>query len=155
MNIQKMIAKTFAPAMHWFACLGLLSALAMPGVALAHSNEYLATIKGDHGGMLRMVDMYHFELVVKDGEVRVWVTDHGDTAQATQGADGSLRLLTGASSITVKLKPEGANELVGRDSRIRAAAGTRIILTVAMKGQTPLQVRYALNDLKAGDTGKH
>lgn len=155
MNIQEMTANTYGTARRWLACLGLLSALGMADAALAHSNEYLATIKGDHGGMLRMADMYHFELMVKDGEVRVWVTDHGGTAQATQAADGSLRLLSGTGSMTVKLKPEGANELVGRDSRIRAAAGTRIILTVAMKGQTPVQVRYALNDLKAGDTGKH
>ncbi len=155
MAIQKSIASTLAQAMRWIACLGLLSALALPGAALAHSNEYLATIKGDHGGMLRMADMYHFELMVKDGEARVWVTDHGDTAQSTREAEGSLRFVSGTRSMTVKLKPDGANELVGKDARIRAMDGSKVILTVTMKGQQPVQARYALGDMKAGGTGKH
>jgi len=148
-KIQEMIANTFASAMRWMACLRLLSALGLPTAALAHSNEYLATIKGDHGGLLRMAEMYHFELMVKNGEVQAWVTDHGDTPQSTQGADASLRVITGTQAMTVKLNPAGANELVGKDSRIRPAAGTRIILSVTMKGQKPLQVRYVLSDSNA------
>ena len=62
---------------------------------------------------------------------------------ATQAADGSLRLLSGTGSMTVKLKPEGANELVGRDSRIRAAAGTRIILTVDCGIRSPNEAAHA------------
>src|SRR3569623_1029645 len=155
MNIQKMMANSFSSAMHWIACLGLLAALGLPTVALAHSNEYLATIKGDHGGLLRMAEMYHFELVVKDGEAQVWGTDHGDTPQSTQGANASLRFIAGTQAMTVQLTTVGANELVGKDSRIRLAAGTRIILTVTMKGQKPLQIRYLLSDMKAEHAGKH
>ncbi|WP_296892495.1 hypothetical protein [Thiobacillus sp.] len=155
MNIQKTIANTFTSAMRWIACLGLLSALGLPTAALAHSNEYLATIKGDHGGLLRMVEMYHFELVVKEGEVQVWATDHGDVPQSTQGANASLRFIAGTQTLTVKLNPAGTNELVGKDSRIRLAASTKIVLTVTMKGQKPLQVRYLLGDSKADHAGKH
>ena len=153
MNIQRTIVNTFASARRWIACLGLLSALGLPTAALAHSNEYLATIKGDHGGLLRMAEMYHFELVVKDGEAQVWVTDHGDTPQSTQGASASLRFIAGTQAMTVKLNPAGANELVGKDSRIRLVAGTRILLTLNMKGQKPLQIRYLLRDMKADHAG--
>src|SRR3569832_1079881 len=155
MNIQKTIANTFASARRWIACLWLLSALGLPTAALAHSNEYLATIKGDHGGLLRMAEMYHFELVVKDGEAQVWVTDHGDTPQSTQGASASLRFIAGTQAMTVKLNPSGANELAGKDSRIRLAAGTRILLTVTMKGQKPKQKQKQQNDKKTKHTGKH
>src|SRR3569832_2285932 len=113
MNIQKTIANTFASARRWIACLWLLSALGLPTAALAHSNEYLATIKGDHGGLLRMAELYHFELVVKDGEAQVWVTDHGDTPQSTQGASASLRFIAGTQAMTVKLNPFGAFVLAG------------------------------------------
>ncbi|MDP3124810.1 MAG: hypothetical protein Q8M84_04170, partial [Thiobacillus sp.] len=44
--------------------------------ALAHSDEYLDTQTAPHGGQLRMVQQYHFELVVKASEVSVYVTDH-------------------------------------------------------------------------------
>lgn len=135
--------------------LSLLSVLGLPVAALAHSNEYLATLKGGHGGMLRMAEMYHFELVVKEGEARVWVTDHSDVAQSTLGANGNLRFIAGNGTVAVKLTPAGGNELVAKDARIRPVAGTRTILTVSMKGQPLVQARYALGDMKAGGTGKH
>jgi hypothetical protein len=129
--------------------------LGLPVGALAHSNESLATLKGDHGGMLRMAEMYHFELMVKEGEARVWVTDHGDMAQSTLGANGNLRFIAGNGATTVKLTPVGTNELVAKDARIKPVAGTRIILNVSMKGQPSVQARYALGDMKEGGTGKH
>lgn len=135
--------------------LSLLSVLGLPVAALAHSNEYLATLKGGHGGMLRMAEMYHFELVVKEGEARVWVTDHGDMAQSTLGANGNLRFIAVNGAIVVKLTPAGSNELVAKDARIKPVAGTRIILNVSMKGQPTVQARYALGDMKEGGTGKH
>ena len=42
-----------------------------PGAALAHSEEDMAKMVGDHGGSVRAAGNYHVELVVKDGQVRV------------------------------------------------------------------------------------
>lgn len=115
----------------------------LTGPALAHSNEYLETIKGSHGGQVRMAEMFHFEVVVKDREFQVWVTDHGDKAISTEGANGVATLLLGTEKVTVNLTPDGENRLVAKDSRIKSAADIRVSLTVTMKGQKALNARYA------------
>ncbi len=123
----------------------LMALLSLPPLAWAHSNEYLATLKGAHGGMLRMAERYHFELAVKDGEARIWVTDHGDVAQSTRGAAGTLRVIAGNGAFSVPLAPAGSNELVIRDARIKPRTGTKMVLTITMQGEPPLQARYALD----------
>lgn len=115
----------------------------LPSAALAHSNEYLETITGAHGGKLRMAEQYHFEMVLGNGELRLWVTDHGDNPQATVGATGNVKLVTEAGVITVNLIPSGANLLLGKNPKIRANTPVKAIVTVAMKGQQPLQTRFA------------
>ena len=92
-----------------------------------------------------MAEMYHFELVVKDGEAQVWVTDHGDTPQSTKGAVSTLRFVTPNGGFSLYLVPTGSNELVVKDARIKSRKGTRMVLTVSMNGETPLQVRYSLD----------
>ena len=125
------------------AILALSLGAAAPGALLAHNNEYLATIKGDHGGQIRMADNYHFEVVVGSGELQVWVTDHGNRAIATDGASGSAVILSGGAKLNVELSPTGENRLSAKDKRIVAASDNRIALTVNMKGQKALQVRFA------------
>lgn len=125
--------------------LCLMASLSVPLLAWAHSNEHLAMMKGAHGGMLRMAEMYHFELAVNNGEARVWVTDHGDAPQSTKGAVGTLRVITGNEAFTVYMAPSGSNELVIKDARIKASKGTRLVLTVSMSGETPLQTRFSLD----------
>jgi hypothetical protein len=124
------------------ALLVLALGSAAPGVG-AHSNEYLATIKGAHGGQIRMAEMYHFEVVVANGELQVWVTDHGNQAIPTEGASGSAVILAGTAKLNVDLAPAGENRLRAKDKRIVAASNGRIALTVSMKGQRALQVRFA------------
>jgi hypothetical protein len=150
------MSETLRPGRRWIrhGLFGLLCSLALPLTAGAHSNEYLATIKGDHGGMLRMAEMYHFELLIKSGEAHVWVTDHADTPQATKGASGSLRILSGNASFNVGLKAEGNNELAARDARIKESQASYIILNITMGGGKPLQVRYAMEPHAAAGMAK-
>lgn len=145
MNLSILNPSHLAYAAQRLAGIFLMALLSLPTLSWAHSNEYLATIKGAHGGMLRMAEMYHFELVVKDGEAQVWVTDHGDTPQPTKGAVSTLRFLTANGGFSVYLAPTGKNELVVKDARIKARKGTRMVLTVSMNGETPLQARYSLD----------
>ena len=115
----------------------------LPPAVLAHSNEYLETITGAHGGKLRMVEQYHFEMVLANGELRMWVTDHGDKPQSTVGATGNVKLVTEAGVVNVNLTPSGVNGLAGRDPKIRANSQAKAVVTVTMKGQKPLQTRFA------------
>lgn len=137
------------------AALGAVLVLSsIPGSALAHSNDYFEKIRGPNGGQVRMAEMFHFEVVVKDGEFRVWVTDHGDNAISTVGASGSATLLRGADKITVKLLPDGENRLVAKDSGIKSDGDIRISLTVTMKGRKALYARYAPSSGHA-ESAKH
>lgn len=139
LNVNHLIYET-----HWLVGIFLMVLLSMPIVTWAHSNEYLSKIKGAHGGMLRMADMYHFELVVKDGEARVWVTDHGDTPQATRGAIGTLRIISSNNTFLVHLVPVGRNELLIKDARIKARKETRFLLDIKMKGEPNLSARFSM-----------
>lgn len=123
-------------------CFALAS---LPATLLAHSNEYLETITGAHGGKLRMAEQYHFEMVLSKGEVRLWVTDHGDTPQTTSGATGNVNLITSAGMVTIKLTPGGANTLIGKDPKVNPTASAKATVTVIMKGQKPLQTRFAFD----------
>ena len=148
MSFQKMYrAKSVIRSV---ACLSLLGLLVLPcGAASAHSNEYLMTITGPHGGMVRMADAYHFEVVAGNGEVHVWVTDHGGTPQSTAGASGSATILTGKNKTSVKLAAQGENELLAKDANIKPDNHSKIVLAVTMKGHSPLLVRYAVSEQKA------
>jgi len=128
----------------WLANLCMLVILSLPLLAIAHTNEYLSTIKGAHGGMLRMSEMYHFELAIKDGEARVWVTDHGDKPQSTKEAVGTLRVISGNDAFLVRLAPTGRNELLIKDARITARKETRLLLSVRMKGEQFLSTRFSM-----------
>lgn len=122
-----------------------LAAAAWTPMAMAHSNEYLATITGPHGGEVRMAEQYHFEMALANGEVRMWVTDHGDNPQSTAGASGNVKFVTEAGILSVNLSPSGANGLVGKHEKIRAGAAMKAVATVKMKGGGPLQTRFAFD----------
>lgn len=145
MNMTNLGLSPWTRVGYGLAGIFLMLVLSQPFPAGAHSNEHLATMKGAHGGLLRMADMYHFELVVKNGEARVWVTDHGEVPQPTKGAVGMLRFINGNDAFTLYMSPSGSNELMIKDARIKALKGTRFVLTVTMKGESPLQTRFAMD----------
>lgn len=145
MNFSILNSSHLAYAARALVGIFLIALFSLPTLARAHSNEYLATVKGAHGGMLRMVEMYHFELVMKDGEARVWVTDHGDTPQSTKGAVGILRVISGNDAFSVYMAPIGNNELLIKDARIKPRKGTKLVLVITMNGEAPLQTRFSLD----------
>lgn len=129
-----------------FGALTLIACLVgfgLPQTAVSHSNEYLETVVGSHGGMLRMSGPYHLELVVKKGQARVWVTDHSDNPQSTEDAQGQLMVMKGTQRFLVTLSPAGENELRGNDPRLKEGEGLRAVLTISMVGQGPAQARFA------------
>ncbi len=123
----------------------LMALLGLPILAWAHSNEHLATMKGAHGGMLRMAGNYHFELLIKNGEANVWVTDHGDVPQATKGAVSTLRIVSGNQTFSLSMAPTGSNGLAIKDARIRPEKGMKLVLTVSMNGEASQHIRFSLD----------
>lgn len=127
--------------------LGFLgsAALAWASCAAAHSNEMLASMRGAHGGQLQAVGLYHVELVVTRGNADVWVTDHADNAQPTDGASGSVMVVNPSGTVTIPLAPAGGNKLAARDARIKPGPDTRVAVILTMKGQESGQARFVLN----------
>lgn len=109
----------------------------------AHTDEYLDAEGGAHGGTMRMSGPYHLELIVSDGKVVVWVMDHGNQPQPTKGAQGQLVLFQDDDRIILDLDPGDESILLATDSRINGTNSPRAVLTLSMRGQSPIQVRFA------------
>src|SRR4030065_1995560 len=107
----------------------LALALLVSQSALAHTDEYLDTLAAPHGGQLRMVEQYHYELVVKANEVSVYVTDHAGKKFDTRGATGTATLLSGKSKASVKLTPAGDNQMKG-SGKFELAPGMKVVVSM-------------------------
>ena len=89
---MKIYAKVFALCLVAAACI-------QP--TYAHTDDYLDTVPGAHGGQLRMGGAYHFELVVsptatadKASVVKVYLTDHAGVVAKNSGMKAQLLLKT-------------------------------------------------------------
>jgi hypothetical protein len=128
----------------------LIAALALTvgGVALAHDDATLDKVKAPHGGQLRAAGILHYELVVAapgtQGDalpVVVYVTDHAGTKVPTQGASGSVTLLSGGQKATIALQPAGENALKGSGAYV-PQQDLKAIVSVTVAGQPAAQARF-------------
>lgn len=97
--------------------LVLLSVMLMLSqLAWTHTDEYLATVETPHGGQLRAAGPFHLELVAKDGELTLYVTDHGDKPVPVQGGQGKANIQVGKDGErkAVTLEPESGNIMKAR-----------------------------------------
>ena len=117
------------------------AALGFAGLAFAHSDEYLDTIVTPHGGQMRIAGMHHFELVVEQGTLTVYLTDHADQPVASAGASGSATVLVGKNRSTISLTPAGDNRLSGKGEFAMDAA-MRVVLSISVAGQPAEQARF-------------
>ncbi|SFI26218.1 hypothetical protein [Nitrosomonas sp. Nm34] len=85
--------------------------LMMSHFALAHTEGHLATLTPPHGGQLRASGPFHLELVAKNGELTLYVTDHGDSPIPTSGGQGKANIQAGkeGKKQSVVLEPVYAN----------------------------------------------
>lgn len=122
----------------------------------AHTDEYLDSVGGTHGGMLRMAGPYHLELVASKGEAIVWVMDHGNMPQSVEGIQGQLILFQDENRISIDLTADGESLLRGKDSRINGKGYRYALLTLSINGQPPMQVRFAkTSKLNANEDKQH
>lgn len=88
--------------------VGAGMALSLP--SWGHSDDYLDTLATPHGGQLRMAGPYHLELVTKDKELVIYVTDHGDNPIKTEGEQVRQR----CNLARERLGPRSSLNLMGR-----------------------------------------
>ncbi len=91
----------------------LVSILVVSSPAWAHTDEFFESVEAPHGGQLRMTGPFHLELVAKEGELTVYVTDHADTKISVDGGLAKATVETGQTRTQVHLHPVGNNILKG------------------------------------------
>jgi hypothetical protein len=109
----------------------------------AHTDEYFDTTLSPHGGQVRAAGPYHLELVVKDGELLLHVTDHADKEINTIGGEGkaSIQLDKAGSKITVKLEPSQSNMFKG-SGEFQINPETVIVVFVKLPEQDAYAARF-------------
>jgi len=90
--------------------------LALSTTGWAHTDEYFEFVQAPHGGQLRMTGPFHLELVAKEGDLTIYVTDHAENAISADGGLAKATVETGPSRTQVHLHPVGGNVLKGSGS---------------------------------------
>ena len=141
----------------------LAATLIMSQSVWAHTDEALDAISSPHGGQVRAAGPYHLELVAKDGELVLHVTDHASIEIKTIGGEGKASIEHGKteSKIIVKLEPSESNMFTG-SGEFQIDPDTVIVVFVKLPEQdayaarfTPLKPKSVGAAKKAGDDHDH
>jgi hypothetical protein len=127
--------------------------IVLPNLALAHTDEYLATVEAPHGGQLRAAGPFHLELVAKDGELRLYVTDHMDNKILTKGGSGKANILgKDGKRTSVELTPVFSNMMRGTGD-FQIAPDTVVSVFVALDGYETQGARFT-SSVQESSTGE-
>lgn len=119
-----------------------LIAVAMSAItplAYAHAEHGMP----QYGGIYGEASTFQAELVLKDAQATLYLSDHG-AAVSTKGASGKLTILgaDGKRSSSV-LKPGAENQL-GARLEGRPVAGSKVIASITLPGRQPANIRYVI-----------
>ena len=137
----------------------IAAVLAAPLILLqpvwAHTDESLDAMLSPHGGQVRAAGPYHLELVAKDGELVLHVTDHAGQEIKTDGGEGKANIQQdkAGSKITVKLEPSSQNMFTG-SGEFRINPETVIVIFVKLPEQDAYGARFTPLKPKAVRAGK-
>ncbi len=108
-----------------------------------------------HGGQVRAAGPYHLELVAKDGELVLHVTDHTGQEINTDGGEGKANIQQdkAGSKITVKLEPSQHNMLTG-SGEFQINPETVIVVFVKLPEQDAYAARFTPLKPKSVGEGK-
>ena len=88
-----------------------------------------------------MVGPYHLELVARDREITLYVTDHADNKITTDGGLGKATIETGQTRTQIGLHPVGDNMLKGVGA-FSLTPDTVIIVFIRLLDQEAHSVRF-------------
>lgn len=105
--------------------------------AKAHAHEAEAR----HGGVVSVVQDMHYELVAKEGEVALYVSDHGKP-QDLAGATAALTMLSGTQKQQLDLTP--VDNALRAKGAFTVPAGTKAVAWVQLKDQPKSSAKFTL-----------
>jgi hypothetical protein len=133
---------------HLLGIVALCATMLLGAVPVgAHSAKQSDPVKALHGGQSLTAGPYHLELVAKDGELILFVTDHSDKAIPTDGAraKATIQHEFEKATIQVELEPSGDNTLKGTGA-FTITPDTGIIVFLKLPDQVAYAARF--NPLK-------
>ena len=107
----------------------------------SHTNEYFDSVDAPHGGQMRMAGPYHLEIVAKDKEIVLYVTDHANTKISIDGGVSKAILQTGKTKTTVTLEPACENMLKGTGDFL-VTPETKIVVFIRLPDQEAQAARF-------------
>ena len=116
-------------------------ALASSFPAQAHTDEFFESVEAPHGGQLRMTGPFHMELVAKDGDLTVYVTDHADNAISVDGGLAKANIENGSTRTQVNLHPVGNNILKGSGA-FSLSPSTVVVIFMKLPNQEGYAARF-------------
>ncbi|HSF66246.1 MAG TPA: hypothetical protein VLA67_02340 [Nitrospiraceae bacterium] len=133
----------------------LAAILVMVQPVWAHTDESLDAMPSPHGGQVRAAGPYHLELVAKDGELVLHVTDHVWKEIHTDGGEGKARIqqTKNGDTITVKLEPLRQNLFTG-SGEFQINPETVIVVFVKLADQDAYAARFTPLKPKSVGAGK-
>jgi hypothetical protein len=133
-------------------CATLLGAVP----AESHSAKHSDPVKALHGGQSLSAGPYHLELVAKDGELILYVTDHSDKAIPSDGAKAKASIQQGfeKAQIQVELEPSGENTLKGTGA-FTINSDTGILVFLRLPEQEAYAARFTPLKTKGGAAQSH
>lgn len=133
------------------APLVMTALLAWSVSAEAHKAKHDEAVAAKHGGQARAAGPYHLELVAKDGELLLYVTDHSDNAIPTDGARAKATIQHGyeKARLQVELEASGDNTLKGTGA-FTITPDTGIMVFLKFADQDAYAARFTPLDSKGG-----
>lgn len=117
-----------------------LIALTLAAPALAHDDASLDARESPHGGQVRMAGPYHYELVVGEGILRVYLTDHADQPVSSQGVSGNAVVLRGGK-VSIPLTPAGEHHLEGQGD-FESGSDMKVVVSLSFPDGNAWQARF-------------
>jgi hypothetical protein len=87
--------------------------------------------KAMHGGLLYQAT-YDYELVVRDGEVKLFVTDHGKPIELS-GATARMTILVGNKKTDIDMVPAGA--FFSAKTTLKPEKGAKAVVQMKISGK--------------------
>ncbi len=114
----------------------LAALLAQP--ALAHDDHG----KPHWGGVVADAEVFQAELVIKNGQAKLYLSLHADMLPA-QGASGKLTLLGGGKKEELELK-QVADSVLGAATSFKSGKGVKAVAVITVPGKGTGNMRFQL-----------
>lgn len=120
------------------ALFPLLLAALLAQPALAHDDHG----KPRWGGVVADAEIFQAELVIKNGQAKVYLSLHADMLPA-QGSSGKLTLLGGGKKEELELK-QVTDSALGAATSFKSGKGVKAVAVITMPGKGTGNMRFQL-----------